>query len=200
MSDSLWLHRLQHARRPCPLPSPRICPSSCPLTWWCHPTISSSVSLFFFCLQSFPASGSFPMSQLFTLGGQCIGASASVLLKSVWSWFLLRLTGFDLLGAQGTLKSLVQHHSLKALVFSTLSSLLSAQLLHVYMTTGKSIALTIQTCQQSDVFAFNTLSRFVTAFLPRSNRLLISWLQSPSTVILETKRISVTASTFSPFS
>ena len=109
------------------------------------------------------------------------------------------MTGFDLLGAQGTLKSLVQHHSLKALVFSTLSSLLSAQLLHVYMTTGKSIALTIQTCQQSDVFAFNTLSRFVTAFLPRSNRLLISWLQSPSTVTLEPrKRKSVTASTFSP--
>ena len=145
MSESYWRHRLQRARLPCPLPSPRICPSSCPLNWWCHPTISSSVSLFFFCLQSFPASGSFPMSQLFTLGGQCIGASASVLLKSVWSWFLLRLTGFDLLGAQGTLKSLVQHHSLKALVFSTLSSLLSAQLLHVYMTTGKSIALTIQT-------------------------------------------------------
>ena len=145
MSESYWRHRLQRARLPCPLPSPRICPSSCPLNWWCHPTISSSVSLFFFCLQSFPASGSFPMSQLFTLGGQCIGASASVLLKSVWSWFLLRLTGFDLLGAQGTLKSLVQHHSLKALVFSTLSSLLSAQLLHVYMTTGKSLALTIQT-------------------------------------------------------
>ena len=77
MTDSLWLHSLQHARLPCPLPSPRICPSSCPLDWWCLPTISPSVSLFFFCLQSFPASGFFPMSQLFTLGGQSIGASAS---------------------------------------------------------------------------------------------------------------------------
>ena len=93
--DSLWLHRLQHARLPCPLPSPRICPSSCPLNWWWHPTISSSVTLFFFFLQSFPASGSFPMSQLFTLVGQNIGASASasVLLKSKWGWFPLRLTG-----------------------------------------------------------------------------------------------------------
>jgi len=115
MSDSLWLHSLQHARLPCPLPSPRICPSSCPLNWWCHPTISSSITLFFFFLQSFPASGSFPMSQPFTLGGQCIGASASasVLPKSIWGWFPLRLTGFDLLGAQGTLKRLLQHHSLK---------------------------------------------------------------------------------------
>ena len=96
LSVSLWLHSLQHARLPCPLPSPRICPSSCPLNWWWHPTISSSVSLFFFCLQSFPASGSFPMSHLFTLGGQSIGASASasVLLKSIWGWFPLRLTGF----------------------------------------------------------------------------------------------------------
>ena len=68
MSDSLWLQGLQYTRLPCPLPSPRICPSSCPLNWWCQPIISSTVSLFFFCLHSFPASGSFPMSQLFTLG------------------------------------------------------------------------------------------------------------------------------------
>ena len=118
MSDSYWLHRLQHTRFSCPLPSPRICPSSCPLNWWCHPTVSSSVTLFFFCLQSFPASGSFPMSQLFILGGQCFGASAtaSVLLKSIWGWFPLSLTGFVLHGAQGTLKSLLQHHSSKTSV------------------------------------------------------------------------------------
>ena len=91
----LWLHSLQHIRLPCPLPSPRICPSSCSLNWWWHPTISSSASLFFFCLQSFPASESCPMSQLFTLVGQNMGASASasVLLKSKWGWFPLRLTG-----------------------------------------------------------------------------------------------------------
>ena len=84
LSVSLWLHRQQHTRLPCHLPSPRICPSSCQWNQWCHPTISSSVTLFFFFLQSFPVSGSFPMSQLFTLGGQSIGpsASASVLLQS----------------------------------------------------------------------------------------------------------------------
>ena len=75
--ESLWPHGLQHARPPCPSPSPRVCPSSCPLNWWYHPTISSSAALFSFCLQSFPASGSFPMSWLFTSGGQSIGASAS---------------------------------------------------------------------------------------------------------------------------
>ena len=82
MSSSLEVHGLQHARPPCPSPSPRLCPSSCPLNWWCHPTISSSVTLFssvalFFCLQSFLASGSFPMSQLFASGDQKIGVSAS---------------------------------------------------------------------------------------------------------------------------
>ena len=103
LSVSLWLHSLQHARLPCPLPSPRICPSSCPLNRWWHPTISSSVSLFFFCLQSFPASGSFPMSHLFTLGGQSIGASASasVLLKSIQGWFSLSLTGLISLLSKG---------------------------------------------------------------------------------------------------
>ena len=76
MSSSSRPHGLQHARPPCPSPSPRVCPSLCPLNWWCHPTISSSVTLFF-CLQSFPASGSFPVSQLFASAGQSIGASAS---------------------------------------------------------------------------------------------------------------------------
>ena len=84
-----------HSRPPCLSPTPRVYSNSCPLNWWCHPTISSSVSLFFFCLQSFQASGSFPVTQLFTLGAQSIGdlASASVLLKSIWGWFSLRLTG-----------------------------------------------------------------------------------------------------------
>ena len=79
----LWLHSLQHIRLPCPLPSPRICPSSCPLNWWCHPTISSSITLFFFFLQSFPASGSFPMSWLFASVGQRFGASASASVLSM---------------------------------------------------------------------------------------------------------------------
>ena len=147
MSDSLWLHRLQHARRPCPLPSPRICPSSCPLNWWCHPTISSSISLLFFFLQSFPASGSFPMSQLFTLGGQSIGASASasVLPKSIWGWFPFTLTGLISLVPKGLSRVFYISTVWKHQFFSTLPSLLSVQLLHVYMTNGKSLALTIQT-------------------------------------------------------
>ena len=94
VSDSLWPHGLQHARLPCPSPSPRACSNSCPLSRWCHPNISSSVVLFFSCLQSFPASGSFPTSRLFTSGGQSIGASASasVLPMNIQNWFPLRLT------------------------------------------------------------------------------------------------------------
>ena len=91
MSDSLQPHGLQHTRPLCPSPSPRVCPSQCPLNWWCHPTISSSVGFFSFCLQSISASGSFPMSQLFTSGGQSVGASESVLPKSTQGRFLFRL-------------------------------------------------------------------------------------------------------------
>ena len=77
MSYSLWHHGMQHARLPCPSLSPRVCSNSCPLGRWCHPTISSSVIPFSSCPQSFPSSGSFPVSQFFTSGGQSIGASAS---------------------------------------------------------------------------------------------------------------------------
>ena len=86
---TLWPHGLQHARPPCPSPTPRVHSNSCPLSWWCHPTISSSVFPFSFCLQSFPASGSFQMSQFFPSGGQSIGvsASASVLPMNIEEWF-----------------------------------------------------------------------------------------------------------------
>ena len=80
MSDSLWPHEPQHTRPPCPSPNRRVHPNSCPLSWWCHPTLSSSVVPFFSCPQSFPPSGSFPMSQLFTSGGRSIGVSASTLV------------------------------------------------------------------------------------------------------------------------
>ena len=95
MSDSLRPHGLHHARLPCPSPTPGSYSNSCPSSRWCHPTISSSVVPFFSCLQSFPASGSFPMSHLFTSHGQSIGvsASASVLPMNIQDWFLLRLTG-----------------------------------------------------------------------------------------------------------
>ena len=91
----LWPHGLQHARLPCPSPSLRACSNSWTLSWWCHPTISSSIIPFSSCLQSFPASGSFPMSRHFVSGGQNIGASASasVLPINIWGLFPLRLTG-----------------------------------------------------------------------------------------------------------
>ena len=92
MSDSLQHHGLQHTRLPCPSASPEACSNSCPLSRWCHPTISSSVVPFSSCLLSFPASGSFPVSQLFASGGQSIGASASVLPMKIQGWFPL---GFD---------------------------------------------------------------------------------------------------------
>ena len=198
MSNSLWPHGLQHARLPCPSPTPRACLNSCPLSQWCHPTISSSVVLFSSSLQSFPASASFPRSQFFTLGGQSIGllASTPVLPMNIPLGLIsFRMDWLDLLAVQGTLKSLLQHHSSKASVL-WLSAFLMVHLSHPYMTTGKTIALTRQ------IFAgkimsllFNMLSRLVIDFLSRSKRLLISWLQSPSAVILEPKKIkSVTIS------
>ena len=99
ISDSLRLHGLQDPKLPFPSRTPRACSNSCALSRWCHPTISSSVSPFSSCLQSFPASGSFLMSQLFTSGGQSIGASASasVLPKNIQDWFPLGFTGLILL-------------------------------------------------------------------------------------------------------
>ena len=103
MSNSLWLHGLQQARFLCPSPFHRDCSNSCPLSQWCHPTISFSVALFSFCPQTFPALGSFPMSRLFASGGQRIGASASapVLPMNIQDWFLLVLTGLISLLSKG---------------------------------------------------------------------------------------------------
>ena len=97
-SDSLWPHGRQHTRLPCPSLPPRACSDSCPLSWWCHPTISSPVIPFFSCLQSFPASGSFQMSQLLAWGDQSVGVStsASVLMMNIQDWFPLGLTGLIL--------------------------------------------------------------------------------------------------------
>ena len=152
MSDSLWPHGLQHARLPYPSPTPGAYSNSCPSNQWCHPTISSSVVPFSFHLQSFPASGSFLMSQLFTSGGQSIGvsASASVLPMNIQGWFPLGLTGLISLQSKG-LSSLLQHQNLKASVLWP-SAFFMVQLLRLYMTPGKTIALTL--CQQTDVSAF----------------------------------------------
>ena len=118
VSDSLQPQGLQPTRTPCPSPTPGAYSNSYPLSRWCHPTISSSVVPFSSHLQSFPASESFPVSQFFASGGQCIGASASVLLMNIQDWFPLGLTGY-LLAVQGTLSSL-QHHSSKASIFQHL--------------------------------------------------------------------------------
>ena len=96
VSDSLWPHELQYDRPPCPSPTPGVHPNPCPSSWWCHPAITSSLVPFSSCLQSFPAWGSFLMSQLFASGGQSFGASASasVLPMNIQDWFPLGLTSF----------------------------------------------------------------------------------------------------------
>ena len=119
MSDSLSHHGLQHARLPCPSPTPRACSDSCPLGRWFHPTISPSVTPFSFCLQSFPVSGSFPMSQFFKSSGQIIGVSvsSSVFPMNMQDWLPVGLTLWISFEVQGTLKSLLQYHSSKASIF-----------------------------------------------------------------------------------
>ena len=142
VSYSLQPHEPQHARPPCPSPTPGVHPNPCPLSWWCHPTISSSVVPFSSCLQSFPASGSFQMSQLFASGGQSIGFSLSISHSSEHPGLIsFRMDWLDLLAVQGTLKSLLQHHSSKASILLR-SAFFIVQLSHPYLTTGKTIALT----------------------------------------------------------
>ena len=158
MFNSLRPHGLQHSRLPCSSSTPGVHSNSCPLSQWCHLTISSSVIPFFSCLQSFPASQSFQMSQLFKSSGQGTGVSASA--SVLWC-----------------------------------SAFFTVQLSHPYMMTGKTVALFGKVMS----LLFNMLPRLVITFLPRSERLVISWLQSPSAVILEPPKIkSVTVSTVSP--
>ena len=137
VSDSLRPHESQHARPPCPSPTARVYSNSCPSSWWCHPAISSSVVPLSSCPQSLPASGSFPMSQLFPWGGQSIGVSSFSISPSNEHPGLIsfRMDWLDLLALQGTLKSLLQHHSWKASIFWH-SAFFTAQLSHPYMTTG----------------------------------------------------------------
>ena len=111
LSNSLWPHGLQHARLPCPSSTPRACSNSCPLSRWCHPTISSSVTPFSSCLQSFPASGSFPASQFFASGDQSVraSASASTLPVNIQDWFPLGLTGLSTCSPTRHSRSTVYH-------------------------------------------------------------------------------------------
>ena len=164
MSDSLQPCELQHARSPCPSPTPGIYSDSCPMTRWCLPTISSSVVPFSSCLQFFPASGSFHMSWLLASGGHSIGVSAStsVLPMNIQDWFALGWTGWISLQSKG----LLQHHSSKASVLRC-SAFFIVQLSPPYMSTGKT-ALTRRTFVGKVMSPlFNMLSRLVITFLPR---------------------------------
>ena len=152
---TLWPHGLQHARPPCPLPTAGACSNSYPLNRWCHPTISSSVALFSFCLQSFPASGSFLINQLFTSGGQSIGASvsASVLPMNIQGWFPLELTGCISLQSKGLLK-VFSTPQFKNISSSDLSLLYGPTLRSTYDYWKDHSLDYMDLSRQSDVFAF----------------------------------------------
>ena len=170
MSNSLWLHGMQHVRLPCPSLSPRVCSNSCPISKWCYPIILYLVIAFSSWLQSFPASGSFPVSWLLASGGQSTGASASapVLPMNIQGWFPFGVTG--LISLQPKRLWRIESFTLQIFVSKVMFLL------------------------------FNMLSRFVIVFLPRSKCLLISCLQLPSAVILEPKKIkAITVSTFPSF-
>ena len=174
MSDSLQPHELQHARLPCPSLSPRACPNSCPLSWWCHPTISASV-VPFSCLQSFPASGG--LFQLISLHISCPSirpsASASVLPMNIQGWFPLGLT--DLISLQS--KGLSRVFSSTAVQKLWHSAYFIVRLSHPYMTSGKTIVFTIWTFVGKVLsLLFNMLSRFVIAFFLRSKCLYFNFM------------------------
>ena len=185
MSNSLWLHGLQHAWPLC-RPTLGVYPNSSPMNWWCHPTISSSVA---------PSPSAFNISQHQGLFNESV---LHIRWPKYWSFSFnsspsnehsgltsFRMDWLDVLAVQGTLKSLLQHHSSKASILLC-SAFFIVQLSHPYMTTGKTIALTRRTFVGKVMsLLFNMLSRLVMTLLPRSERLLLSWLQSPSAVILE---------------
>ena len=161
VSDSLQPHGLQHTRPPCPSPTPGVYPNSCPLSLWCHPTISSSVIPFSSCLQSFPASGFFfSESVLHIRWPKYWSFSFSFSPSNEYSGPIsFRMDWLDLLAVQGTLKSLLQHHSSKASILQH-SVFFIVQLSHPYMTTGKTIALTRRTFVSKVMsLLFNMLSR-----------------------------------------
>ena len=146
MSDSLWSHGLQHARTPCPSPTPRVYSNSCQLSQWCHPTISSSAVPFSSCPQSFPAWGSFQMSQLFSSGGQTIGVSASrsVLPMNTQDWSPLGWTGWISLQSKGLSRVFSNTTAQKHQFFSAQLFLWSNSHIHTWLS-KKHLALTRQT-------------------------------------------------------
>ena len=196
MSESLRLHGLKHKRLPWPSPSSRVCLNLGALSRWCHPIISSSI-IPFFCLQSFPSSESFPVSWLFTSGGQSIEAStsASVLPMNIQDRFPLGVTGLTSLQSK-RLSPTSQFKSINSLVFSFLFGPALTSI-HDYWKNHSFDYMDF--VDKVTSLLFNTLPRFLIVFLPRNKHLLISRLQSPTGVILEPKRIkSVTVSIVSP--
>ena len=189
MSDSLRPHELQHARPPCPSPTPGVHPNPCPLM-----VMPSNYRILCRPLLLLPSI--FPSIRVFSNeSALCIrwpkywSFSFSISPSSEHSGLIsFRRDWLDLLAVQGTLKSLLQHHSSKA-QFLRCSAFYIVQLSHPYMTTGKTIALTRTFVDTVMSLLFNMLSRLVLTFLPRNKRLLISWLQSPSAVILEPRKI-----------
>ena len=186
VSDSLRSHESQHARPPCPSQTPRVYPDSCPSSQWCHPAISSCHPILLLppilpSIRVFSSESTLRMrwpkywSFSFSIS-PCNEHPGLISFRRDW---------LDLLTVQGTLKSLLQHHSSKASIFWRLA-FFTVQFSHPHMTTGKTIALTRRTFVGKVMsLLFNMLFRLVITFLPRSKHLLISWLQSPSAVILE---------------
>ena len=176
VSNSFWLHGGQHARLPCPSPTLGAYSNSCPSSRWCHPTISSSVILFSSCLQSCPVAGSFLVSSSHQVSKVLELQLCHQSFQWIFRMISFSIDWFDLLAVEGTLKSLLQHHSSKASILRP-SAFFTVQLSHPYMTTGKTIGLTIWTFVGKVVsLLFNMLFRFVIAFLTGSRHLLISWL------------------------
>ena len=187
MFDSLWPHEPQHVRLSCPSPSPRVCSNSYPLSLWCHLTVLSSVVLFSSCPESVFSNESVLRNRLPKYWNFNVSISPTNEYSGLISF---RIHWLDL-AVQGTLKSLLQHHNSKASILRR-SAFFMLQLSHPYMTTGKNIALTRWTFVGKVMsLLFNMLSRLVIAFLLRSKCLLIAWLQSPTAVILESKKIVV---------
>ena len=159
MSYSWWSHGTHHDKPHCPSPTPGVYPNSCPLCQWCLPTILSSVVLFSSGLQSFPASGSFQVSALHIRWPKYWSVSFNISPSNERSGLIFRMDCLDLLAVQGTLKCLLQYHSLKASILLH-SAFFIVQISHPYMTTGKTIALTRQTFVGKVMsLLFNMLSR-----------------------------------------
>ena len=200
MSNSFQPHGVPHARLPCPSPTAGACSHSCPSSRWCH-----STNLFSFSSLLLPSI--LPRIRVFSNESALHIRwpkywNISFSISPSYEYLGLissRIDWFDLLAVQGTLKSSLQHHSSKASILQC-SAFFIVHLSHSYMTTGETITLTRQTFVGNVMpLLFNMLSRLVIAFLPRRKHLWISWLQSPSAVILEMKQImSVTVSTVSP--